>query len=74
MNNPLRQDTRNCQRRSCLKWEANGELSALDQAHLIELLMQEDPELQQENQCELSCDPTTDQDAHRPLYKRGHGY
>ena len=74
MNNPLRQDTRNCQRRSCLKWEANGELSALDQAHLIELLMQEDPELQQENQCDLSCDPTTDQDAHRHLYKRGHGY
>ena len=73
MNNPLHQDTRNCQRRSCLKWDANGELSALDQAHLIELLMQADAELQQEDHCELSCDPSSNQDP-RDFYRRGHGY
>ena len=45
MNDSLPLGKQNCQRRSCLKWDADGELSALDHAHLIELLMQADPEL-----------------------------
>ena len=31
-----------CQRRTCLKWEINGELSALDRKNLMQLLCQAD--------------------------------
>ena len=31
-----------CQRRTCLKWEINGELSALDRKNLMQLLCQVD--------------------------------
>ena len=73
MRDPLPLGTQDCQRRSCLKWDANGELSALDHAHLIDLLMQADAELQQDDHCELSCDRSASEDD-QPLYRRGHGY
>ena len=34
--------TGSCQRRTCLKWEINGELSALDRKKLMQLLCQVD--------------------------------
>ena len=34
--------TGSCQRRTCLKWEINGELSALDRKNLMQLLCQVD--------------------------------
>ena len=73
MNDSLPLGKQNCQRRSFLKRDADGELSALDHAHLIELLMQADPELKQDDHCELSCDRNADEKA-KPLYRRGHGY
>ena len=38
----LKGHTGSCQRRTCLKWEINGELSALDRKNLMELLCQVD--------------------------------
>ena len=38
----LKGHTSSCQRRTCLKWEINGELSALDRKNLMELLCQVD--------------------------------
>ena len=38
----LKGQTGSCQRRTCLKWEINGELSALDRKNLMELLCQVD--------------------------------
>lgn len=73
MKNSLPLGLQNCQRRSCLKWDADGELSPFDHARLIELLMQADPELQQDDHCELSCDLSASENA-KPLYRRGHGY
>ena len=36
----LKGRTGSCQRRTCLKWEINGELSALDRKNLMALLCQ----------------------------------
>ena len=38
----LKGHTDSCQRRTCLKWEINGELSALDRQNLMQLLCQVD--------------------------------
>ena len=38
----LKGHTESCQRRTCLKWEVNGELSALDRQNLMQLLCQVD--------------------------------
>ena len=38
----LKGHTESCQRRTCLKWEVNGELSALDRQNLMHLLCQVD--------------------------------
>ncbi len=38
----LKGHTGSCQRRTCLKWEINGELSALDRKNLMQLLCQVD--------------------------------
>ena len=38
----LKGHTGSCQRRTCRKWEINGELSALDRQNLMQLLCQED--------------------------------
>ena len=38
----LKGHTGSCQRRTCLKWEINGELSALDRQNLMQLLCQVD--------------------------------
>ena len=38
----LKGHTGSCQRRTCLKWQTNGELSALDRQTLMELLCQVD--------------------------------
>ena len=38
----LKGHTGSCQRRTCLKWEINGELSALDRKNLMQLLCQAD--------------------------------
>ena len=38
----LKGHTGRCQRRTCLKWEINGELSALDRKNLMKLLCQVD--------------------------------
>lgn len=73
INDSLPLGRQNCQRRSCLKWDTDGKLSPLDHVYLIELLMQADPELQQDDHCELSCDRNASENA-KPLYRRGHGY
>ena len=38
----LKGHTGSCQHRTCLKWEINGELSALDRKNLMQLLCQVD--------------------------------
>ena len=38
----LKGHTGSCQRRTCLKWEVSGELSALDRKNLMSLLCQVD--------------------------------
>ena len=38
----LKGHTGSCQRRTCRKWEINGELSALDRQNLMQLLCQVD--------------------------------
>ena len=38
----LKGHTESCQRRTCLKWEVNGELSARDRQNLMQLLCQVD--------------------------------
>lgn len=38
----LKGHTDSCQRRTCLKWEINGELSANDRQNLMQLLCQVD--------------------------------
>ena len=38
----LKGHTGSCQRRTCLKWEINGELSASDRKNLMQLLCQVD--------------------------------
>ena len=38
----LKGHTGSCQRRTCLKWDTNGELSALDRENLMQLLCQVD--------------------------------
>ena len=38
----LKGHTGSCQRRTCLKWEINGELSDLDRHNLMQLLCQLD--------------------------------
>ena len=38
----LKGHTGSCQRRTCLKWETNGELSAVDRRNLMKLLCQVD--------------------------------
>ena len=38
----LKGHTGSCQRRTCLKWEIDGELSALDRQNLMQLLCQVD--------------------------------
>ncbi len=38
----LKGHTRSCQRRTCLKWETSGELSAVDRQNLMQLLCQVD--------------------------------
>ena len=38
----LKGHTESCQRRTCLKWETSGELSALDRQNLMQLLCQVD--------------------------------
>lgn len=32
-----------CEGKSCLKWEANGELAELDRGHILEMLCSVDP-------------------------------
>ena len=38
----LKGHTGSCQRRTCLQWDINGELSALDRQNLMQLLCQVD--------------------------------
>ena len=38
----LKGHTGSCQRRTCLKWDINGELSALDRQNLMQLLCRVD--------------------------------
>ena len=38
----LKRHTASCQRRTCLKWEVSGELSAVDRENLMALLCQVD--------------------------------
>ena len=38
----LKGHTGSCQRRTCLKWETNGELSAVDRHNLMKLLCEVD--------------------------------
>ena len=38
----LKGHTGSCQRRTCLKWETSGELSAVDRQNLMQLLCQVD--------------------------------
>ena len=38
----LKGHTGSCQRRTCLKWEISGELSAVDRQNLMQLLCQVD--------------------------------
>jgi len=38
----LRATQGSCQRRTCLKWETSGELSAVDRQNLMQLLCQVD--------------------------------
>ena len=38
----LKNHTASCQRRTCLKWEVSGELSAVDRENLMALLCQVD--------------------------------
>ena len=38
----LKNHTASCQRRTCLKWEVSGELSAVDRENLMSLLCQVD--------------------------------
>jgi hypothetical protein len=47
-------DWGDCLRRTCLKWEANGELSAIDHASLMERLYEVDPQACNHEQCDLS--------------------
>jgi len=47
-------DWADCLRRTCLKWEANGELSAIDHASLMERLCEADPQACNHEQCDLS--------------------
>jgi hypothetical protein len=47
-------DRGDCLRRTCLKWEANGELSAIDHASLMERLCEADPQACIHEQCDLS--------------------
>ena len=42
----LKGHTGSCQRRTCLKWEINGELSTLDRQNLMQLLCQVDKDKQ----------------------------
>ena len=41
----LKGHTGSCQRRTCLKWETNGELSAVDRHNLMKLLCQVDQQV-----------------------------
>ena len=51
----LKGHTESCQRRTCLKWETNGELSALDRQNLMQLLCQVDKQA-----CIADVDPAAD--------------
>ena len=42
---------------SCLKWDANGELLALDHARLIDVLRAVDQELHVDHHCDLAEGP-----------------
>ena len=53
----LKHHTGSCQRRTCLKWEMNGELSANDRSNLMKLLCQVDKQACIEEDSELDlCD------------------
>ena len=45
--------TGSCQRRTCLKWEVNGELSPNDRSNLMKLLCQVDKQACIEESCDL---------------------
>lgn len=53
--------TGSCQRRTCLKWEINGELSALDRKNLMQLLCQVDKQACIDD-VGLELDPETEMD------------
>ena len=52
----LKGHTASCQRRTCLKWEVNGELSALDRQNLMQLLCQVDQQACVDDE-DLATDP-----------------
>ncbi|MEB3246867.1 MAG: hypothetical protein VKJ63_03285 [Synechococcus sp.] len=54
----LKGHAESCQRRTCLKWETNGELSALDRQNLMQLLCQVDKQA-----CIDDVDPAADSGA-----------
>ena len=49
----LKGHTGSCQRRTCLKWEVNGELSPNDRSNLMKLLCQVDKQSCIEESCDL---------------------
>ena len=55
----LKGHTASCQRRTCLKWELNGELSALDRQNLMQLLCQVDKQACVDDQ-NIAPDPAPD--------------
>ena len=55
----LKGHTASCQRRTCLKWEVNGELSALDRQNLMQLLCQVDQQACVDDQ-NIASDPAPD--------------
>ena len=55
----LKGHTASCQRRTCLKWEVNGELSAQDRQNLMQLLCQVDQQACVDDQ-NIAPDPVPD--------------
>lgn len=45
-----------CLGQTCLKWQANGELSSVDLQHVLDRLLQNDQGASHINECEFSCD------------------
>jgi len=50
---PRRSD---CLGQTCMKWEANGELSSVDLQHVLSRLTQFDQSAAQISTCDLTCD------------------